>query len=151
MDFVKPSIYHRTIDGTMLTMAREAAGLTQGQLAARVATHLEISSLSRQFIAQIERPGDNEVRTEIAVALENVINFANTKLKLQKKLDSLIERIYSFEAAKKIPDIYIGDVFVDELRVFGCIEQITPGEVRELNLMGYRVTLLRGHSHCYVF
>jgi len=73
VDFVSPSRQHRSVNGTKLTMAREAAGLTQAQLAELVARVLLRASLSRRYICEIERPGENEVRVEIAQALQEVL------------------------------------------------------------------------------
>lgn len=71
---IHPSIYHRSIDGLVLAMAREAAGLTQEQLGVKAAEIMKRDKpVSRQFIQRLERHGIWEIRTEMAVAIEKVL------------------------------------------------------------------------------
>lgn len=59
MGLIKPSISHRSIDGTELLSRRESAGLTQTELAKRC-------NVSQGFISQIERPGTRDIGTALA-------------------------------------------------------------------------------------
>lgn len=61
---IKPSKYHRTIDGGELLRRREHKGWSQQQLAEHI-------SVSRQFISQLESPGEagdwlHEITTALA-------------------------------------------------------------------------------------
>lgn len=51
---VKPSIWHRTIDGSQLMLAREMAGLTQQEFA-------ELCGWSQEHQSQLERPQEYEI------------------------------------------------------------------------------------------
>ncbi len=74
-DLIRPSTKHSEINGFELGKRREAAGLSQRQLAALVARELGRESLSRSFIAQCEsRMGWSGIPANIAMAIEKVLN-----------------------------------------------------------------------------
>lgn len=73
---IKPSKYHRTIDGGELLRRREHKGWSQQALA-------EYIGISRQFISQLEGPGEagdwlHEITTAIATQLADT--FRNQSL-----------------------------------------------------------------------
>ncbi len=76
-ELITDSTFHRTVNGVELTMLRNMRGLTQSQLAAMVAQEMGIASLSKQFICQLESPGEynfeHEIRIEIAGALLKIL------------------------------------------------------------------------------
>lgn len=63
---IKPSIYHRTLNGIELVKRREAAGLTQAEFAGRC-------GWSQQFQSQIEAPKEHEVCVDVANKIIQVI------------------------------------------------------------------------------
>ncbi len=67
---IKPSKYHRTIDGGELLRQREHRGWSQGGLARR-------AGISRQFLSRLECPGsDGDWEHEVTIALANQIEQA---------------------------------------------------------------------------
>ena len=62
MALISSSKYHRTVNGTELTRAREEVSLTQEEFA-------EKCEWSQQFQSQIEAPGEHEITTEAATKI----------------------------------------------------------------------------------
>lgn len=66
-DIIKPSKYHRTIDGAKLAFARDEKGLTQARFAA-------LCHWSTSYQCQLESPGEHEVPTSTAETIYNVFS-----------------------------------------------------------------------------
>lgn len=67
---VKPSKYHRSLDGGELLRRREKKGLSQERLA-------DIIQITQQFIAQLESPGpDEDWHHEVTTTLANKLELA---------------------------------------------------------------------------
>lgn len=67
---ISPSKYHKTINGEELLRQREAAGMSQQDVA-------DNAGVSRQFISQIESPGDDkdwkhEITLDFAERIKNI-------------------------------------------------------------------------------
>jgi len=78
-ELLSESRFHKTLNGSAMAMLRDKKGLSQQQLATEVAKHLDRCSISQQFIAQLEGPGESkdwchEVPADIAMAVKHVLN-----------------------------------------------------------------------------
>lgn len=66
-EVVKPSIWHRTIDGTKLCLARRSKGFSQEQFAAA-------AGWSRQYQSQLEAPDLHEVHIHTATIIQTILD-----------------------------------------------------------------------------
>lgn len=63
---ISESVWHRSINGVQLGIARENKGLTQAKFA-------ELCQWSQQYQSQIEAPGVHEVGVSIAERIEKIL------------------------------------------------------------------------------
>jgi len=94
---IKPSKYHRTIDGGELLRRRERKGWSQQQLAEVVSDILNREPISRTYFGQLESEGSDkdwhhEITTEMAEAIDKALSEKNDKCKKVKKYAGWLQR-----------------------------------------------------------
>jgi transcriptional regulator with XRE-family HTH domain len=69
-----PSKYHMTVIGAELYCRRLDKGWTQQKLADLIRQASGRANLSRQYISQLEAPGEHEVPIDIAIAVDKIFS-----------------------------------------------------------------------------
>jgi len=72
-ELLTPAKNHQNINSLELIRRRQAAGLSQRELAEKIADRLNKISLSHVYIVQIEHGNNPDIPTEIAQAIEQVL------------------------------------------------------------------------------
>ena len=65
-ELITNSIYHRSINGVELVTRREALGLNQAELAAKL-------GVSQGYVCQLERPGLWEITVDMADKIQEIL------------------------------------------------------------------------------